>query len=207
LHDLPRPPSLSISLAREWGTLPSRPDARRLTARRAACHNPARSKAVRREDDAMSDPILMDRMFQRIMRSLVDTGRAPHHAELARAIGLGVEDGRLLLHEVMRAYPIGWLHPETDYIASFPPLNNLPTQYRITVRGEQRWFAQCGFEATSVTWLFPGETVRVDAPCLDCGDPVTVEMRDGRILWVDPPDVVGHLNFGFGASRGRPHFL
>jgi len=84
----------------------------------------------------------------------------------------------------MQAYPIGWLHPDTDYIASFPPLNNLPTQYRITLRGAQRWFAQCGFEATSVTWLFPGETVRVDAPCLDCGDPVTVEMRDRRILWV-----------------------
>ena len=88
----------------------------------------------------------------------------------------------------MQAYPIGWLHPETDYIASFPPLNSLPTQYRVTVRGEQNWFAQCGFEATSVTWLFPGETVRVDAPCLDCGDPVTVEMRDGRLTWVDPPD-------------------
>ena len=36
----------------------------------------------------------------------------------------------------MGAYPIGWLHPETDYIASFPPLNGLPTQYRVTVRGE-----------------------------------------------------------------------
>jgi hypothetical protein len=138
----------------------------------------------------MADPLLMDRMFQRIMRGLVETGRAPHYAELARALGLPVEEGRRLLH-----------------IASFPPLNNLPTQYRITVRGAQRWFAQCGFEATSVTWLFPGETIRIDAPCLDCGDPVTVEMRDGRIVWVDPPGVIGHLNYGFGPSRGRPPFL
>jgi hypothetical protein len=107
----------------------------------------------------------------------------------------------------MGAYPIGWLHPETDYIASFPPLNGLPTQYRVTVRGEQKWFAQCGFEATSVTWLFPGETVRVDAPCLDCGDPITLEMRDGAITWTDPPGTVGHLNWGFGPSRGRPPYL
>ena len=149
----------------------------------------------------------MDRMFQRIMRGLVETGRAPHYAELARALGLSTDEGRLILHDVMQAYPIGWLHPETDYIASFPPLNNLPTQYRISARGGQRWFAQCGFEATSVTWLFPGETVRIDAPCLDCGDPVTVEMRDGRITWLDPPEIVGHLNYGFGASRGRPQFL
>ena len=155
----------------------------------------------------MADPLLMDRMFQRIMRGLVETGRAPHYAEVARALGIAAEDGRLLLYDVMAAYPIGWLHPETDYIVSFPPLNNLPTQYRISVRGEQRWFAQCGFEATSATWLFPAETVRIEAPCLDCGDPVIVEMRDGHIVRVDPPDVVGHLNYGFGPSRGRPAFL
>src|SRR5262245_9408018 len=155
----------------------------------------------------MADSKLMDRAFQRIMRALVDTGHAPHHAELARALGIPAEQGAPLVRDVMAAYPIGWLPPETDHTASFPPLNNLPTQYRITVGGEQRWFAQCGFEATSATWLFPGRTVRVDAPCLDCGDPVTVEMRDGRITWVDPPVVVGHLNYGFGASRGRPSFL
>src|SRR6266700_49697 len=155
----------------------------------------------------MTDPQLRDAMFHRIMRGLVDTGRAPHYAELARPLGLSVENARLLLHEVMQAYPIGWLHPETDYIASFPPLNNLPTQYRVTVRGEQKWFAQCGFEATSVTWLFPGDTVRVEAPCLDCSDPMMVEMRDGRILTVDPPGLLGHLNYGFGQSRGRAPFL
>jgi hypothetical protein len=155
----------------------------------------------------MADARLTDQMFHRIMRGLVDSGRAPHYAEVAKAMGLAVEDGRRLLLDVMQAYPIGWLHPETDYIASFPPLNNLPTQYRVSVRGQQQWFAQCGFEATSVTWLFPGETVRVEAPCLDCGDTVVVEMRNGRLLTVEPSGVVGHLNYGFGPSRGRPPYL
>src|SRR5438309_8494191 len=95
---------------------------RRRTTR--ACYKPCR----------MAEPRLMDRMFQRIMRGLVETGRAPHYAELARALGLSTDEGRLVLHDVMQAYPIGWLHPETDYIASFPPLNNLPTQYRISAR-------------------------------------------------------------------------
>jgi hypothetical protein len=75
------------------------------------------------------------------------------------------------------------------------------------VGGEQKWFAQCGFEATSVTWLFPGATVRIEAPCLDCGDPMRIEMRDGELVAVDPPGLVGHLNWGFGPSRGRPPFL
>jgi len=155
----------------------------------------------------MADPRLLDQLFTRIMRGLVETGRAPHYAELARALNVSVPEGRQLLLDVMQAYPIGWLHPETDYIASFPPLNNLPTQYRVSVRGEQKWFAQCGFEATSVTWLFPGETVRVDAPCLDCGESMTIEMRDGSFLRVDPPGIVGHLNYGFGPSRGKNFFL
>jgi hypothetical protein len=98
------------------------------------------------EEATMTAPALSDRMFQRIMRELVNTGRAPHYAELGRDLGLDVEAARQLLHEVMRAYPIGWLHPETDYIASFPPLNSLP-------------------------------------------------------------GIVGHLNYGFGPSRGRPPFL
>jgi hypothetical protein len=155
----------------------------------------------------MADPELMDRAFHRIMRELVETGRAPHYAELARALGLSVDAGRRVLLDVVQAYPIGWLHPETDYIASFPPLNNLPTQYRVTVRGEQKWFAQCGFEATSVTWLFPGTVVRIDAPCLDCAEPVRLEMRNGRLLTAEPAGVVGHLNWGFGPSRGRPPYL
>ena len=155
----------------------------------------------------MAEPRLLDRMFSRIMRGLVESGRAPHYAELAPGLGLTVEGSRQLLGELMQAYPIGWLHPETDYVASFPPLNNLPTQYRVTVRGEQKWFAQCGFEATSVTWLFPETTVRIEAPCLDCGDPVRLDMRDGRLITVDPPGIVGHLNYGFGPSRGRPPYL
>src|SRR5437762_12260606 len=99
----------------------------------------------------VADPRLMDQAFHLLMRSIVESRSALHYAELARALNLTVEDGRQLLLAVMQAYPIGWLHPETDYIASFPPLNNLPTQYRVTVRGRQIWFAQCGFEATSVT--------------------------------------------------------
>ena len=50
-------------------------------------------------------------------------------------------------------------------------------------------------------------SVRVEAPCLDCGERMVVEMRDGSLVTVDPPGIVGHLNYGFGPSRGRPPFL
>jgi hypothetical protein len=34
------------------------------------------------------------------------------------------------------------LLPNTDYVGSFPPFNNLPIQYRITIDGQQKWFGQ-----------------------------------------------------------------
>lgn len=50
-------------------------------------------------------------------------------------------------------------------------------------------------------WLFPGKTVRVDAPCLDCGEHLVVEMRDEQVLTVDPAGMVG---YAYSAVGGPP---
>ena len=155
----------------------------------------------------MTDPRTLDRAFQFIMRRFADTGRGPHYTELARAFSTSVEEGRRFLHDVVAAFSPSWLHPETDYLVSFPPFHNLPTQYRVTVEGEQKWFAQCGFEATAMTWLFPGKTVRVDAPCLDCGEPLGFAMRDGAFLRVEPARMLGHLNQPRIPGKDRLAFL
>ena len=84
----------------------------------------------------------LDAVFAAIMRRMIDTGEAPHYTELARELGVPVERGKQLVAGVMAAGVPGWVHPGTDYIASFPPFNNQPTQYRVSVGGEQRWFAQ-----------------------------------------------------------------
>jgi hypothetical protein len=155
----------------------------------------------------MPAEVVLDRAFHIIIRRMVETGQAPHYTELAAALGTGVEEGRLVLHAVIDAFLPAWLYPETDYIASFPPFNNLPTQYRISVSGHQRWFAQCGFESLAMTWLFPGRVVRIDAPCLDCGEPMTLEMQDGRFLRGEPPDVVGHLNQPWALVKQKLAFV
>lgn len=155
----------------------------------------------------MPAEVVLDRAFHIIIRRMVETGQAPHYTELAAALGTGVEEGRLVLHAVIDAFLPAWLYPETDYIASFPPFNNLPTQYRISVSGHQRWFAQCGFESLAMTWLFPGRVVRIDAPCLDCGEPMTLEMQDGRFLRGEPADVVGHLNQPWALVKQKLAFV
>jgi hypothetical protein len=90
----------------------------------------------------MRDTTELDRAFAAIMARMVETGQAPHHTELATELGVPPDEGRVLFEELMGAGIPGWLHPGTDYIASFPPFNNQPTQYRITIDGHQKWFAQ-----------------------------------------------------------------
>lgn len=90
----------------------------------------------------MSDLGLLDRAFANITQRFVRTGQAPHFTELAKDLDLSMEDGRALIHELFARNVPGWVHPGTDLIASFAPFNNLPTQYRITIEGHQKWFAQ-----------------------------------------------------------------
>ncbi len=91
----------------------------------------------------MSEPNQLDKVFQIIMNRMVETGQAPHYTEIATELVVSLEEGRKALQELFSTpmFP-GWLYPNTDYIISFPPFNNLPTQHRITIDGQQKWFAQ-----------------------------------------------------------------
>ena len=91
----------------------------------------------------MINATLLDKTFHIIMRRIVDSGRAPHYTELATELGCSIEEGRQVLHELMDIPGFhGWLEKGTDDIASFTPLALVPTQYRISVDGQQKWFAQ-----------------------------------------------------------------
>ena len=140
----------------------------------------------------MSEPSQLDRVFQIIMKYMMETGQAPHYTEIASELDVPVEEGRKALNELFSPQFPGWLFPNTDYICSFPPFSNLPTHYRITIDGQQKWFAQWGFESLAVSWLFPAKTVQIDAACLDCGSPIKVEMKDGVIQNTEPEGLMGY---------------
>jgi len=61
------------------------------------------------------------------MQRFVDTGQAPHHTELAAGLKITPTEAQQVFKDLMEAGVPGWLHPQTDYIASFPPFNNQPT--------------------------------------------------------------------------------
>ena len=76
------------------------------------------------------------------MKQMVNTGVAPHYTEIAAGLGVSPEEARKTMHTLFKSGVYGWLYPKTDFIASFAPFNNQPTQFRVTVDGEQKWFAQ-----------------------------------------------------------------
>ena len=90
----------------------------------------------------MSEPTILDKTFHFILRRMIETGQAPHYTEIAVDLEASPEEGRKTLHELFRMRIPAWLYPETDSIVSFAPFNNLPTQYRLTIEGQQKWFGQ-----------------------------------------------------------------
>jgi hypothetical protein len=90
----------------------------------------------------MSEASQLDRTFAFILKRMVKTGQAPFYTEIAAKLGVPVEEGRKNLHGLIGAGIPGWVFPNTSYIASFAPFSNLPTQYRITIEGQQKWFGQ-----------------------------------------------------------------
>jgi hypothetical protein len=95
-----------------------------------------------KKGEKMTDTQQLDRTYHFIMETFVATGRAPHFTDIARSFSLPPDEGKRFLHDLMNTKLPIWLYPETDLIASFAPFNNLPTQYRLTVDGQQKWFAQ-----------------------------------------------------------------
>ena len=90
----------------------------------------------------MSDTDVLDKTFHFIMKQMVRTGQAPHYTEIAAELGVAPEQGRQTMHTLFKSGIYGWLFPGTDFISSFAPFNNQPTQFRVSVDGEQKRFAQ-----------------------------------------------------------------
>ncbi len=90
----------------------------------------------------MAEPIIIQQVYTTIVEHFIHTGRAPHYTELASMVGIHPDEACGLQREVAAAAMGSWLAPDTDYIASWAPFSNVPTQYVVTVASETKWFAQ-----------------------------------------------------------------
>lgn len=90
----------------------------------------------------MTDIQELDQTYHFILETFVERGRAPHYTEIGRHFAVPPEAGRQMLHDLMGLALPNFLFPGTDLIAGFAPFSNIPTHYRITIDGRQKWFAE-----------------------------------------------------------------
>lgn len=81
--------------------------------------------------------------FHFIMEQILATGKAPDSGAIAADLGVAPAEGQKALRDLFSSlgFP-GWLYPDTGAVMSFPPFNLEPTNHRVTIDGEQKWFAQ-----------------------------------------------------------------
>jgi hypothetical protein len=107
----------------------------------------------------------------------VELGRAPSAAEVAHASEWITDDvlaGWLRLHEQHALV----LDATATAIRMANPFSAVPTPYRVEADGRS-WYGNCAWDAFGICAAL-GSDGRIETSCPDCGDPIVVELRDGR---------------------------
>jgi hypothetical protein len=108
---------------------------------------------------------------------LVELGRAPAAAEVAARAEADVAEvaaGWRRLHEQHALV----LDPARGELRMLNPFSALPTAHRVHAAGRW-WYANCAWDAFGVCAALHVDG-RIEASCADCGEPLTVSVRDRR---------------------------
>jgi hypothetical protein len=115
----------------------------------------------------------------RVYRRFVQLGRAPTMAEL------GTNEAALRrLHDAHMIV----LEPDRSEIRMANPFSAVPTPYRVEAAGRS-WFANCAWDAFGIPAAL-GVDGHVSASCLDCGEPIEIDVVDRR---PEPADGIFHV--------------
>ncbi len=90
----------------------------------------------------MNEPTLVQRAYTAVVEHFIKTGRAPHYTELGTILGLRPDEAKQAQHAAAESAIGCWFVKDTDYVESWAPFSNVPTNYRVTINGEQKWYGQ-----------------------------------------------------------------
>jgi len=110
-------------------------------------------------------------------RLFVDLGRAPAAVEVGEAAALPaaeIEGSWRRLHDAHALV----LDPATTELRMANPFSAVPTAHRVRARGRW-WYANCAWDAFGICAALHVDG-RVETSCADCGEPLTVDVRDER---------------------------
>jgi len=107
----------------------------------------------------------------------VDRVRAPSAAEVAGEGGWSRDEvaaGWRRLHDEHALV----LNKAGDELRMLNPFSAVPTAYRV-LAGGRSWYANCAWDAFGVCAALHADG-RIETSCPDCGEPISVEVRDER---------------------------
>jgi hypothetical protein len=111
--------------------------------------------------------------------SFTRTGSAPSPAQAATALGLAEDAVAAAYRRLHDAHALV-LRPGTAEIRMLNPFSAVETPHRVEAGG-RTWFANCAWDALGIPAALHADG-RVHSSCPDCGDPVELEVREGRLV-------------------------
>ena len=107
------------------------------------------------------------------------TARVPQAPEISRALGRSEADVCAALKELAVAKVI-ILAPNDGQIWAANPFCAVPSGFRVAAAGKQYW-GICIWDALGIAAAI-GSDALITAPCGDCGEAMTLELRDGLLV-------------------------
>ena len=106
----------------------------------------------------------------------VELGRAPRPDEVAERSGQSEDDVRAAWGRLHDAHAIVLDDDGSPRMAN--PFSGVPTPHVVEADG-RRWYANCAWDAFGICAAL-GVDGRIETSCRDCGDPIGIDVRDGR---------------------------
>jgi hypothetical protein len=127
-------------------------------------------------DDTLGSPEVDEADLQ--LRNLtyelfVELGRAPTAEEAGLAAGRDVREAWRRLHD---AHAL--VLDSAGEVRMANPFSAVPTPHRVSARGRW-WYANCAWDALGICAAL-GEDGRIETTCLDCGEELAFDVRDGQ---------------------------
>ena len=107
----------------------------------------------------------------------VSLGRAPIPSEVAERAGRPEEEVRAAWGRLHDRHAIV-LDADDGSLRMANPFSGVPTPHVVEADG-RRWYANCGWDAFGICAAL-GVDGRIATSCRDCGDPIEIEVCDGR---------------------------
>jgi hypothetical protein len=113
-----------------------------------------------------------------LFRETAATAKVPQAQQISRALGRSEPDVRAAIHQ-LAAGKVLILASNDGNIWAANPFCAVPSGFRVSAAGKKYW-GICIWDALGIAAALGTDAV-VTAPCGDCGDVMTLEVRDGRL--------------------------